>query len=413
MSGGTDAPTSGGTDECARRAVAYVTEQAKDGMIITHFSWADQFTQHTMSPSDLLLSCCSIEECVQCCVEGNEMPFGPQTGTMRDIGCPPVWFAHPTYQVLCLGRDICGDLREVVLSDGAEWRKLKFVQDGHRREKKIEAGSLITLYKCVTMEDVPGIVIVEFSVVFPSQPLIGQPLDKLGRHHHLWNFPHGLHGSVVLKILKRARKHDGADTVALAGACFSVCADVGLFNIERSKLVPSLIENVLDLIKHLDTYNRDEPLLHGPSKVILSALAWHEQWIGFDGGSMDEVLEFVRRRSFDDLVGKLMRRKCGHCGRRGSLRESHFRQCDGCGCLRYCSISCQRAAWTEGHQHMCAKFAALKHAYTKEMDPDVSYEVQELFASAPDRRAVATFAEVCSSGDAKWASGLAQLAIGS
>ena len=325
-----------------------------DGMIHVrhHAAWHDGPPGGGYySPSDMLQSCCSIEEFVKCCRDGTEVPLGPQTKRRR---CD-IWFPHPTYQVLQVGPPVppewdSRNVQSVVLSDGAEFRRLHFVEP-------VEVGSLVQLTDSIFNRTECFVVVVQCSVVFPPQPLIGQPLGPIGqsmtdedaddkmRHSQLC-------GYLVSRILKQARRH-GSTLNAVAVALFHEGAEIGLFRSNYANLTES---EDASLAQYLDAHE-----INSSSDVILFGLAWHEGW-SRDCDAFTRASVFCSYRPFDELVGKLRRRKCEHCGHRGKLEGSHYRLCGGCMHVRYCSIACQRADWTTRHQHLCPRIAAVKAA---------------------------------------------------
>lgn len=321
-----------------------------------------------MSPREMLHSCCSIEEFAKCCVDGTEMPLGPATEQTRNS---PIWFPNPTFQVLHVDEQV-DDYTDITLSDGATFWEFELynfaLRSRGRAADEVAIGSLLQLTECEVMDydeqyDQPGlkersIIILDFAVVFPPLPLIGQPLgcpiegpsgvllredaDEAMRHS-------GLHGSAVLRILRLWRQ-TGSGLDALVSACVQICKDVKLFAWDANTNVGDYADFERSFLSA-----KDKPLIDllYPSGMILSVLAWQEDW-SYDSKEVSDVVSFLKRRSFDDLVGKLRRRQCATCGRRGSPEESHFRLCGGCMSLRFCSTDCQRAAWIAGgHQNRC------------------------------------------------------------
>mmetsp|Transcript_22231 Transcript_22231/g.69648 ORF Transcript_22231/g.69648 Transcript_22231/m.69648 type:complete len:216 (+) Transcript_22231:1057-1704(+) len=67
-------------------------------------------------------------------------------------------------------------------------------------------------------------------------------------------------------------------------------------------------------------------------------------------------------RAFPPLARSLERRTCAYCGQKQrALFEPTLKVCAGCRCVRYCSRSCQKRAWSRArHREVCRKMAELR-----------------------------------------------------
>ena len=150
---------------------------------------------------------------------------------------------------------------------------------------------------------------------------------------------------------------DTRTAFAIRAGLVEMCLDFACFRLDESAALLDEIEHLLKVVHAISFHKKTCKAIRHKKGDIEKKLIRLEDYTDISNNPIS-ITNNPKCKRILDMVRYIIDMNGSYCCRcNKSLRKTEVKLCNGCGCMVYCSETCQEEDWLNGHSITCCKIS--------------------------------------------------------